>query len=114
MVTLFDLIGSEETPTTASAVPYWYDPRPDLTGDTVSWQVVLELAFALDGEAASGVFGALHGMRCNGARIVQAGSRHRLASGEAYEGEWAEDCARWLVRYREPIAALLKAVTDGD
>src|SRR5262249_32715603 len=70
--------------------PYLLDPRPDLAADTHAWQALLELAFLLDGEAPDGLFGALHGVRCCGARLIPAdgtrqwGAGCRLAPGDDY------------------------------
>ncbi|MGH2531568.1 MAG: hypothetical protein ACRDJW_04605 [Thermomicrobiales bacterium] len=58
------------------------DPRPDLTDDSGLWRRLLAAAYDRDGHAPAGVFGALHGLRCEGARLVVAGGRVRLESGE--------------------------------
>ena len=98
--------------------PYLYDPRPDLAADSRVWQALLELAFLLDGEAPDGLFGALHGVRCCGARLVprgedrRPGAGYRMGPGDAYLGgaaAWAADRARWLA----PSADVLTPVLRG-
>ena len=102
--------------------PYLYDPRPDLAADTRVWQALLEVAFQLDGEAADGLFGALHGVRCCGARLVPAvgappsGAGYRIAPGDAYLGgarAWATDRVRWLVPAADVLTPMLRGLRAG-
>jgi len=102
--------------------PYLYDPRPDLTADSLVWQALLELVFLLDGEAADGLFGALHGVRCCGARLVPAdgarpsGAGYRLVPGDDYLGgarAWGADRERWLVPAVDVLAPLLRGLRPG-
>jgi hypothetical protein len=102
--------------------PYLYDPRPDLAADTHAWQALLELAFLLDGEAPDGLFGALHGVRCCGARLIpadgtrQSGAGYRMAPGDDYLGgarAWATDRQRWLVPAADVLTPVLRGLRAG-
>ncbi len=109
-------------PEPSAPTPYLYDPRPDLTADTRVWQALLELAFLLDGEAPDGLFGALHGVRCCGARLVPAdGTRpssagYRMAPGDDYLGgarAWDADRKRWLVPAADVLTPVLRGLRTG-
>ena len=109
-------------PDPSAPPPYLYDPRHDLTADSPAWQALLELAFLLDGEAPDGLFGALHGVRCCGARLVaagapgRAGAAYRMAPGDAYLGgapAWAADRQRWLVPAADVLTPLLRGLRPG-
>ena len=109
-------------PDPSAPPPYLYDPRPDLTADSPAWQALLELAFLLDGEAPDGLFGALHGVRCCGARLVPAdgtrpagpaGAGCRIAPGDGYLGgarAWATDRERWLVPAADVLTPMLRGL----
>ena len=98
--------------------PPWADPRPDLAGDHVRWELVLELAYRRDAADPEGVFGALFGVRCCGAAIEHVDDdwtlqpegpppRWRLARGEIPADEWAAIRARWLLPHRAALAEIL-------
>jgi hypothetical protein len=88
------------------------DPRPDLADDSAYWTVLLRWAWIEDDEAA---LGALHGVRCCGARIrLQPSGALRIESREGYLGDWAADRERWLAPHREGIAHWLRRILDGD
>ena len=107
-------------PSEQAAPPPWvYDPRPDLTADTRVWQALLELAFLLDGEAPDGLFGALHGVRCCGARLVPSDGTglsapgYRMAPGDDYLGgarAWDTDRQRWLVPAADVLTPMLRGL----
>jgi hypothetical protein len=100
------------------------DPRPDLAADTQAWRALLEVTFLLDGEEPDGLYGALHGVRCCGARLVPAGvggpertgRGYRLCPGTAYLGgaaAWAADRERWLAPHADVLAPLLRGLPTG-
>ncbi len=87
------------------------DPRPDLAEDSNNWERLLPCAYGLDGREPNGVFGALHGIRCLGARLVVIGGQARLMRGDIPEYEWQELRARWLVPRHEKLQRLLTLPT---
>ena len=98
--------------------PPWADPRPDLIGDHARWLLVLELSYHRDAADPEGVFGALYGARCCGARIEHLDDdwtlkpegpspRWRLARGEIPADEWAAIRARWLLPHRAALEEFL-------
>lgn len=102
--------------------PPWADPRPDLVDDHSRWWLVLEAAWRIDSQDPYGVYGALNGMRCCGARLELAnpdtwGARpedppptYRLVRGdELSEAEYADLRQRYLVPHREALTRLLSA-----
>jgi len=106
--------------------PLWADPRPDLTADHDRWQALLEAAYRHDGQDPHGVYGALNGIRCCGARLEvappagkapqAAGARlgWRLVRGdELTEAEYQRLRATYLVRHTETLTRLLKAQAAG-
>lgn len=106
-------------PTLEEVPPALYEPRPDLAADTRAWQALLETAFLLDGEEPRGLLGALHGVRCCGARLVplsrhqRDGRGYRLAPGDDYHGgteAWAGDRERWLLPHADVLTPLLKGL----
>ena len=93
-------------------------PRPDLIGDHARWLLVLDLAYHRDAADPEGVFGALFGARCCGARIEHMDDdwtlkpegpppRWRLARGEIPADEWAAIRARWLLPHRAALVEIL-------
>jgi len=98
--------------------PPWADPRPDLIGDHARWLLVPELAYRRDAADPEGVYGALHGARCCGARIEHMDDDWtlkpegpppcwRLARGEIPADEWAAMRARWLLPHRAALEEFL-------
>lgn len=98
--------------------PPWADPRPDLAGDHARWELVLELAYHRDAADPEGVYGALCGVRCCGARIEHADDnwtltaegpppRWRLVRGEIPADEWAQIRTRWLLAHRTALEEIL-------
>lgn len=82
------------------------DPRPDLAGDSPLWGRLLSLAYHDNGDEPEGLFWALHGLRCCGARLTAADGRVRLEAGELGP-EYAELRGRWLVRHAGGLTRLL-------
>lgn len=98
--------------------PPWADPRPDLVGNHARWLLVLDLAYHRDAADPEGVFGALFGARCCGARIEHMDDdwtlkpegplpRWRLVRGEIPADEWAAIRARWLLPHRAALEEFL-------
>ncbi len=99
--------------------PLWADPRPDLADDHGRWNVLLALAWNIDGPNPYGVYGALQGVRCCGAALVTAAQpldltpegmplRWRLTRGEIPEPEWQAYRARWLWPHKDTLIKLLR------
>jgi hypothetical protein len=87
------------------------DPRPDLVEDTNQWSRLLPVAYGLDGTDPNGVFGALHGLRCLGARLVVIGGQARLLRGEIPEIEYLQIRDRWLRPLHDKLQRLLTMPT---
>ncbi len=88
------------------------DPRPELPHDSAYWTVLLRHAQWEDNEAA---LGALHGVRCCGARIsLQPSGVLRIEAGEGYLGNWAADRERWLAPHRADLIRWLRLLLEGD
>ena len=82
------------------------DPRPDL-GDGPLYGRLLALAWALDGHDPAGLFGALHGLRCLGARTGRDVGRARLLAGEIPAPEYAALRRRYLLPRADDLRRLL-------
>ncbi len=102
--------------------PPWADPRSDLVGDHGSFPLLLETAYRLDGQDLNGVFGALVGIRCCGARLTHAGPANwsrapegprptwRLVRGdEMTEAEYAGYRQTYLAPHTAALTRLLSA-----
>lgn len=87
------------------------DPRPDLAEDSNNWERLLPCAYGLDGRESNGVFGALHGIRCLGARLVVIGDQAHLMRGEIPEAEYSELRERWLRPLHAKVQQLLTLST---
>ena len=85
------------------------DPRPDL-GDGALFVRLLAAAHRLDGGDPAGCYGALHGLRCLGARVGLDFGRARLQPGEIPGDEYAELRARYLLPRSDRIRAVLVGV----
>ena len=96
--------------TPAPPNPPWADPRPDLRADHARWLALLELAYRRDAADPDGVFGALFGIRCCGARIVASGGAKpawRLTRGEMTAAEWQAIRVKWLLPHLAVLQELL-------
>jgi hypothetical protein len=85
------------------------DPRRDLVRDSVLWTVLLN---STDNRELQGI---LHGFRCCGTRLVNAGDAYVLRpeygqSAWDSEQEYAHCRDTYLVPHREEIVALLQAL----
>ena len=83
------------------------DPRPDLA-DGGLYARLLAAAHRLDGDDPAGCFGALHGLRCCGARLKLDFGRAVLVAGECED--YAELRARYLLPRADRVRALLAGV----
>ena len=84
------------------------DPRwHDLPEDTHLWLGLLAAAYEYDGNAANGLFGAIHGLRCLGARLHRTRSGLRLAPGELSRIEYARLRELYLVPHAGILRRLL-------
>lgn len=88
--------------------PWEFDPRPDLSRDSKMWDHLLMLVRATENTAApDSLFGALHGLRCLGARLVVRGGRVRLSAGEIDDEEYERLRAQWLAPHHEKLIRML-------
>lgn len=91
------------------------DPRPDLAEDHDLWQRLLPLAYEEDGEATHGAFGALHGLRCCGGRLLpKEGGGYKLAGDPGEKDAWPGIKQRFLLPKREVMAKLLQQLASLD
>lgn len=81
------------------------DPRPDIESDAWLWEHLL--MWAWDGFAPQGLFGALKGLRCGGARLVLSGETVRLTRGDWDELEYAGLRNKYLIPHGERLQKLL-------
>ena len=92
------------------------DPRPDLSDDSQLWGYLLRHAgLADDADAPTGAYGALHGVRCCGARLEwQQNASLRIVPGAEYLGAWEDDRQTWLLSHRDAIAGWLDAIAHVE
>jgi len=92
------------------------DPRPDLSLDTQYWRSLLHhAALADDADAVDGAFGALHGVRCCGARIrPQPSGVLGIEARDDYLGDWGVDRQRRLTPHRSELIRWLRAILDAE
>jgi hypothetical protein len=84
------------------------DPRwHDLPEDTHLWLGLLAAARALDGDAPLGLFGALHGLRCLGARLHPTRTGVRLLAGEMKRDEYLDLREEYLLPHAVTLRRLL-------
>jgi len=92
------------------------DPRPDFAEDSRLWGYLLRHAgLADDADAPTGAYGALHGVRCCGARLEwQQNASLRIVPGAEYLGAWEDDRQTWLLSHRDAIAGWLDAIAHVE
>jgi hypothetical protein len=87
------------------------DPRKDLTDDHREWECLLSTQHERDGTNPHGLYGTLHGLRCEGARLVLDRGRLRLEAGEI-GNEYPLLRRVYLVPRRDELTRLLAAVAQ--
>ena len=92
---------------------YLVGPRPDLASDADLWARLLLKAYPLDGHDPSGLFWALHGLRCCGARLRVGATSLILERGEIAEDEYARLRAQHLVPHAGTLKRLLAEVASS-
>jgi hypothetical protein len=94
-----------------------FDPRPDLPEDSELWKRVLVEADATDLD----VYSVLHGFRCAGAQIVQAGRGIQLRPRIDPTGnlsvwrtseDYRSDREAWLVPLREQLTIVFRNAAE--
>jgi hypothetical protein len=85
------------------------DPRPDLVDDHSEWTALLATQFGRDADDQHGLYGVLHGLRCEGARLVLDRGRLRLEAGEL-GNQYPLLRNLWLLPRRDELTRLLAAV----
>ena len=97
------------------AAPFSGDPRPDLESDSRFWHYLLRHAQLEDEDDPRGAFGALHGVRCCGARLEwQANGSLRIVADAEYLGSFEDNRETWLMPHRAQIAAWLRVIAEGE
>ena len=101
--------------TPAPPEPPWTDPRPDLVADHAHWEDLLGRAWRLDAADPEGVYGALNGMRCCGARLARTQSAGwRLVKGDELSAiEYHTYRVSYLVPHTVAITKLLSTPDLG-
>lgn len=92
------------------------DPRSaSYPQDSEMWALLLAwsygdelLAYKQGEECSRSLYGALHGVRCGGARLVRNGRTVRLTAGDWPEDEYAKLRERYLLPHGERLRTLLK------
>lgn len=85
------------------------DPRDDLEDDDPGWRDLLVLVW--DGGVANGIWQALNGLRCMGARLeASPKGGARLVTGYMEPGEYNQLRDRWLRPFRDDLIDALQRV----
>jgi hypothetical protein len=79
--------------------------------DSRLWSAVLAQTYDLDGANPEGLFGALRGMRCLGARLEETASGVRLRPGELSRTEYAALRERYLMPHASVVERVLAGLT---
>lgn len=100
------------------------DPRPDLKEDSGYWSQVFVLAAALDFKAkrkGDPLFGALHGMRIAGTRLVESEKTGKLVfrplvgpGGWGSEAEYKEAAGKYLRPFDRDMKLLLEQLNREE
>ncbi len=95
---------------------FQFDPRPDITADSAYWQSLLMTTRALErsdsdnpADNTHSLYGALHGLRCGGARLELNGGKLRLLPGD-WGDEYRELREKWLVPHADQLRRLLASI----
>jgi hypothetical protein len=94
----------------AAAIEREIDPRPDLTDDTLLWTKLLTLA-----EVHPDLHGALHGFRCQEARLEKTILGYRIVwdhdrFGFDSRAEFNASVQQWLDPHQKTIGRLLRGI----
>ena len=84
------------------------DPRPDLYQDSSLWQRLLTAAQALDGDEPDGLYRALDGFRCCGARLRLGRATAVLLPGDIGQAEYSTWRREYLQAHAETLTRLLR------
>ncbi|MHB0858824.1 MAG: hypothetical protein ACYC5M_14810 [Anaerolineae bacterium] len=87
--------------------PHYLNPRPDLAEDQPLWASLLSAAYRMDGQDPEGLFWALKGLRCLGARLRVGRHTLLLERGEQDEATYLAHRSRYLLPHAEILCALL-------
>ena len=90
-----------------SAANVLADPRPDLAEDSWLWARLLPWAYGADGAEPESLFGAVHGLRCGGARLRLEKGLCRLTRGEWPASEYAQLRDRYVMPHAMRLNKLL-------
>jgi hypothetical protein len=82
--------------------------------DSLLWTAVLAWTYDLDGAEPDGLFGALRGMRCLGARLEETAAGVRLCPGELSRSEYAELRTRYLMPHARLVERLLAELSPRN
>jgi hypothetical protein len=84
------------------------DPRGgDLPEDSELWEQLLDWSYDIDARVPYGLFGALHGLRCLGARLQWTLWGFRLVPGEISRSEYLALRRRYLIPWASTLESLL-------
>ncbi|MHB0858428.1 MAG: hypothetical protein ACYC5M_12750 [Anaerolineae bacterium] len=87
--------------------PHYLNPRPDLAQDQPLWASLLSAAYRKDGPNPEGLFWALQGLRCLGARLRVGRHTLLLERGEQDEATYHANRTRYLLPHAEVLRTLL-------
>ena len=94
----------------AGGDPWQFDPRPDLAEDSELWHSLLMHCRVAEEDHPESLYGALHGLRCLGARLAVVNGHARLFRGDIAEGEYRAVRERWLRPHHELLTKLLQSM----
>ena len=89
---------------------YLVNPRPDLGEDSELWARLLLKAYVIDSGNREGLFWALHGMRCVGARLRLGKSTAIMEAGQVAAPEYEAWKRQYLEPHRETLLRLLREI----
>lgn len=96
-----------------------FDPLPDLSEDTVLWTSLFSRVLVRDGETATvpdrSLFGALHAIRCEGARLKPGYPRATIERPERLTTtEWRDIKLGWFGPYKALLEDYLTELMSYD
>ena len=88
-----------------------FDPRPDLSRDSVLWHHLLMHCRAVENTGAPrSLYGALHGLRCLGARLKITEGHIKVTAGEIDDDEYKALRDEWLVPHHAKLVEVLSTL----